>query len=138
MTASRSSLKIAALAFGACLLSLPALAQDYGTYGAPDNDTVTVEVPRSHHYTPPRSTIGAPIEDVGISTPVRYDDLNLTDGRDVYRLHERILTTARHLCARLDNRFPVTYSDGRPSCYRQAVDDAMAQADEAVDRADND
>lgn len=136
MSSSRPSMKIALLAgaFGACLLSLPALAQDYG----PADESIVVQAPRSHHYMPRRSTIGAPIDDVAISAPVRYDDLDLTTDRGVHRLHTRIFIAARHLCQRLDNRYPITVSDGSPSCYRQAVDDAMAQADNAVDRAEGD
>ncbi|MGN6516559.1 MAG: UrcA family protein [Rhizomicrobium sp.] len=131
VSSSRASIKIAMLALGACLLSLPAIAQDYG----PADENIVVEAPRSHHYTPRRSAIGAPIEDVAISAPVRYDDLDLTTDRDVHRLHTRIFVAARHLCRQLDNRYPIAVSDGSPSCYRQAVDDAMAQADDAVARA---
>ncbi|MBS0273537.1 MAG: UrcA family protein [Proteobacteria bacterium] len=134
----RMSVKTALLAgaFAAGLAALPAAAQDYG-YGAPgaSPQDVIVQAPRMRHYTPQRSTIGAPIVDVGLSAPVRYDDLDLTTDWGVRKLHTRIFVAARRLCQRLDNRYPITVSDGAPSCYRQAVDDAMMQADAAVDRA---
>jgi UrcA family protein len=128
-------------AFGACVAVLPAAAQDDGRYnGAPgaysSTEDVIVQAPRYRH--PQRSTIGAPIEDVWLSAPVRFDDLDLTTDWGVRKLHTRIFVAARKLCQRLDNRYPVTVSDGAPSCYRQAVNDAMAQADAAVDRAYDD
>jgi len=134
--------------FGVCMAALPAAAQDNNRYDAPDAysnaysnsgpEEVIIQAPRMRHYTPRRSTIGAPIEDVGLSAPVRFDDLDLTTDWGVRKLHDRIFIAARRLCQRLDNRYPITVSDGAPSCYRQAVDDAMAQADAAVDRAYDD
>jgi UrcA family protein len=141
----KNTVKIALLAGAfAAGVALPAAAQDYGNYDAPDAysnsgpEEVIIQAPRMRHYTPQRSTIGAPIEDVGTSAPVRFDDLDLTTDWGVRKLHDRIFIAARTLCRRLDNRYPVTVSDGAPSCYRQAVDDAMAQADAAVDRAYDD
>lgn len=138
----RHTLKAALLAgaFGACIAALPAAAQDDGGYDAPgaysSTEEVIIQAPR--YRGPQRSTIGAPIEDVGISAPVRFDDLDLTTDWGVHALHTRIFVAARTLCQRLDNRYPITVSDGAPSCYRQAVNDAMAQADAAVDRAYDD
>lgn len=131
-------------AFAAGMAALPAAAQDYGRTGAPDGysnsspEEVIIQAPRMRHYTPRRSTIGAPIVDVGLSAPVRFDDLDLTTDWGVRKLHTRIFVAARKLCQRLDNRYPITVSDGAPSCYRQAVNDAMMQADAAVDRAYDD
>jgi UrcA family protein len=139
----KKTIKAALLAgaFAGGMAAIPAAAQDYG-YGAPgaysNPEDVIVQAPRMRHYTPQRSTIGAPIEDVGISAPVRYGDLDLTTDWGVRKLHTRIFVAARKLCQRLDNRYPITVSDGAPSCYRQAVNDAMAQADAAVDRAYDD
>ena len=139
----RNIFKIALLAgaFGTCITVLPAAAQD-DRYDAPGaystTEEVIIQAPRTRHYAPQRSTIGAPIEDVGLSAPVRFDDLDLTTDWGVHKLHNRIFIAARRLCQRLDNRYPITVSDGAPSCYRQAVNDAMAQADAAVDRAYDD
>jgi UrcA family protein len=138
-TTVKTALLAGAFAVG---VALPAAAQDYGSapdaYSNSSPDEVIIQAPRTHHYRPQRSTIGAPIEDVGLSAPVRFDDLDLTTDWGVHKLHNRIFIAARTLCQRLDNRYPVTVSDGAPSCYRQAVDDAMAQADAAGDRAYDD
>ena len=140
----RPILRTALLAgiFGVCMSALPAAAQDYNRYDAPGAyansgpEDVIVQAPRYRHQQ--RSTIGAPIEDVWLSAPVRFDDLDLTTDWGVRKLHTRIFVAARKLCQRLDNHYPITVSDGAPSCYRQAVNDAMAQADAAVDRAYDD
>jgi UrcA family protein len=129
-------------ALGVCAMSLPANAQTYSgddgyTTQAPEE--VIIRAPRYH--APQRSTIGAPIRDVAISEPVRFDDLDLNSDRDVRRLENRIRERAGILCRRLDATHPITVSDGGPSCYRGAVADAMDQVDAAVEQArgyDND
>lgn len=124
------SLKILLLgtALAATLSGLPAMAQD-SHYG---DEEVIVRAPRYH--APERSTIGAPIETVGTSEAVRIDDLDLRSEWGVRALHDRIEHTARVLCRQLDARYPIPASDS-PDCYRNAVDDAMYQADQAIDRA---
>lgn len=125
-----------ASAFGACTMSLPASAQDYNSndgYTAQAPEEVIIRAPRYH--APQRSTIGAPIRDVAISEPVRFDDLDLNSDRDVHRLENRIRERAGNLCRRLDVTHPITVSDGGPSCYREAVADAMDQVDAAVEQA---
>jgi UrcA family protein len=100
------------------------------SYGGPD-EVVTVSVPRHREH----STItGAPIEDIALSQSVRYDDLDLTSDEGVHVLHERIRRTAEQLCRRLDATAPPAVSDS-PPCYREAVDEAMEQADDAIDAA---
>jgi UrcA family protein len=132
------SLKILLLAgaFGACAMSLPANAQTYGGgdgYYAQAPEEVIIRAPRYH--APQRSTIGAPIRDVAISEPVRFDDLDLNSDHDVRRLESRVRERAGNLCRRLDVTHPITVSDGGPSCYREAVADAMDQVDAAIDQA---
>src|ERR1700761_7364812 len=53
-----------------------ASAQDYGrpVYSANGPEEITITAPHRHTE---RSEIGAPIEDVALSRPVRYDDLDL-------------------------------------------------------------
>jgi UrcA family protein len=131
------SLKIILLAsaFGVCTLSLPASAQDYGRgdgYYAQGPEEVIIRAPRYHGQE--RSTIGAPIRDVAISEPVRFDDLDLNSDRDVRRLESRVRERAGTLCRRLDVTHPITVSTSGPSCYRDAVADAMDQVDVAVEQ----
>jgi UrcA family protein len=124
------SLKIFLLggALAASLSAIPAMAQD--SYSG--DEEVIVRAPRYH--APERSTIGAPIQTVGTSQPVRFDDLDLRTAWGVRRLHDRIEHTARLLCRQLDARYPIPASDS-PDCYRNAVDDAMYQADQAIAQA---
>jgi UrcA family protein len=136
----KSPLRIALLA-GAIGLTFTAtaLAQEYDRYGNrvvyQDNsapDEITVYAPRHHQE---RSAIGAPIEEVSLSQPVRYDDLDLTNDRGIHRFHERIAATAREICRRLETRYPVDIADGQPSCYRSAMESAEPLAMAAIDRA---
>lgn len=137
MTSRNHSLKIVLLAgaFGASLAALPANAQDYprdgyATYHGAEE--VIVRAPR--HHPRERSSIGAPIETVSLSEPVRFDDLDLNSDRDVWRLQNRIHAKARALCRRLDVAHPIDVSDTPQTCYRDAVADAMDQLEAAVDQ----
>ena len=129
------SLKLLLLAgaFGASLAVLPAAAQDYpgdGYVSYHGDEEVIVRAPRYHPRE--RSSIGAPIETVSLSEPVRFDDLDLNSDRDVWRLQNRIHAKARALCRRLDVAHPIDVSDTPQTCYRDAVADAMDQLDAAV------
>lgn len=134
MIPKNHSLKIILLAgaFGASLAALPANAQDqrdgYASYHG--DEEVIVRAPR--HRVEGRSSIGAPIEDVALSEPVRFDDLDLSYDRDVHRLENRIHAKARALCRRLDVAHPIDVSDTPQTCYRDAVADAMDQLEAAV------
>jgi UrcA family protein len=99
---------------------------------ASPTEEVIVRAPPYHG--PQRSEIGAPIEDVSLSREVRFDDLDLrsTSGQDTLR--DRIRQTALSLCQEIENRYPVT-ADGSPPCYRTAFDDAMDQAESAIQNA---
>jgi UrcA family protein len=127
----RTTLLIGAAAL--CAVILPAAAQDYSDVSYGPSEEVVVHAPR---YTNERSAIGAPIRDVALSGEVAYDDLDLTRDHDVRVLHRRIREAARDLCSKLNVRYPVATSDS-PPCYRTAYDDAMEQADAAIERARN-
>jgi UrcA family protein len=134
-----TSLRVVLLAGAVALASgATASAQEYDRYGQPvyhDNgppDEITVFAPRHHHQE--RSAIGAPIEDVSLSTAVRYDDLDLTTDWGIRRLHDRISSAAHDLCQRLDVTHPIAVSDS-PPCYRTAMEEAEPLAVAAIDRA---
>jgi len=133
-------------ALGFALLGVAASAQDYdgdydrgapGTYeqappggyysGAP-NESVTIYAPRYHEE---RSTIGAPIENVSLSQPVSFEDLDLRTAWGAHELHERVRASAYHLCHRLEVMYPVA-ADNNPPCYRNALYDADYQVDSAI------
>ena len=132
-----------AAALGLALAALPASAQPQGpyaeepdngsqvtVYGAPDEGVIVV----APHYPPQRSAIGAPIVDVSIARTIHMRDADLRTAWGAHVLRVRIRRLARRLCDRLDTRFPVT-ADGSPPCYRNAVRDAMYQADRAIANA---
>lgn len=101
----------------------------YQNYGPPEE--ITIYAPR---HQPDRTYTGAPIENVALSQPVRYDDLDLTTNWGARRLNDRMRETARVLCRRLELRYVPVEGD-RGSCYRQTVADAQNRVDEAIDRA---
>jgi UrcA family protein len=124
----------AVTALGLALVASSAKAQDYDNqptaYQNGPNEQVEVYAPRHHQ----RSTIGAPIEDVSMSRPVRYDDLDLRTAWGARTLKNRIRTTAHLLCERLDAFYPIS-TDDSPPCYSTAVNQAMYQADATIHNA---
>ena len=132
----KSSLRPALLAAGAIgllFIAPAASAQDYGPppdgYYGP-NEEVIITAPRYRQ----RGHLGGEIKDVAMQREVRYDDLDLRSGWGVRKLEARIKSAARSMCSSLDRMYPIS-TDDSPPCYRAAVDDAMAQADEAIARA---
>jgi UrcA family protein len=138
-TIGRSALLASAL--GLALAASSAGAQDYNdsapAYRSTSTEEVVVAAPRNRVER--SGTTGAPIVDVALQRPVRFDDLDLRTEGGAHMLRERVRFTAQRLCRDLDRRYPITVSGG-PSCYREAVDDAMEQAETAIDqaRSDND
>ena len=122
---------IAGLAVGALFVPA-AMAQDEGSPGTATANTVQEEVTiSSPKHSPWQSTIGAPYEQVTMSVPVSYRDLNLHTGDGVYTLRQRVKYTARTICNRLTFRYPVGLPD-TDGCYRRAIANAMPQTDTAV------
>jgi len=123
----------AAAATGAMLLStIPsAVAQPagYGDYYQSNGEEIQVIAPRHME----RSSIGAPIENVSLSRPVRIDDLDLRTHWGVRTLRTHISTTAHALCRQMDAMY-VPVSDD-PPCYQTAVRAAWRQARAAIDDA---
>ena len=112
-----------------------ALAQPYGPYhdedGYYDSSRETVEViaPRFPH----RTSRGGAIEQVSYSREVRAYDLDLRTPWGADELRSRIRFAARALCEKIDRSYAVI-DDGR-SCYYEAVERAMPEADAAIAEA---
>ena len=129
INSTTTSLRLTALAVaagGMMLLGGAATAQPYDyndDYAPATVGELTVTAPEVVG----RSDIGAPIERVRASRAVDFQDLDLGTrwGRD--RLRTRIRWAARSACDELDARYPITV-DGGGDCYRDAVRDAMDQA----------
>ncbi|MDO8863679.1 UrcA family protein [Haliea sp. E1-2-M8] len=65
---------------------------------------------------------------------VNLEDLDLSRTVDVRKLEQRIAEAARRICEELANEYPFG-EPSTPVCIRRAIEDAMAQVDEAVDEA---
>jgi len=126
-------------ALGLMLVVSSAGAQDYDGSAAPGFSGP----PQQIVVTPPphvirRNFIGAPIVNVSLSRAVRTDDLDLRTGEGARVLRSRVVFMATMLCQRINALYPVTYdgaSDQWPrdhNCYRNALNNGMAQADSAV------
>ena len=130
--------RIAMIAAGAAALALGAAqgaaAQSDDRYPSDESAStlggVTVIAPR--HFERDSAT-GAPTDTVFAHRIVRYDDLDLSYGRDRHILHARIVRAAEAACRELDVRYPVTAS-ASPPCVREAVQRAMDRVDLAEDR----
>jgi UrcA family protein len=129
---------LAASAIG-LMFATAASAQDYGPYDdAPPppaygpTEEVTVIAPP--YYQERSRTTGAPIRDVAMSREIRFDDLDLTSDWGARALEQRVKYSARDMCRKLDQLYPISATDS-PPCYETAVNNAMAQADEAISRA---
>ncbi len=131
-------------AAGALALALSAgsaFAQDDRPYdNSPryDNDTETVEVYAYRH--PPRTSRGGEIIHASYSAPVRADDLDLTTHRGARIFRARVMSKAHQLCETLDAHYPVSANDDsgpvyESSCYRNAVDRGLQDADAVIDHA---
>jgi UrcA family protein len=124
------------------LCAAPALAQDYGPgeqglYAAGPSEEVIVTAPRQHFReegSGPRS-LDLPPEKVSLSRAVHFGDLDLTtwDGAD--RLRTRVVRAARQVCGQLRDAYPFEQLSTGTRCYREAVQNALVRADEAISAA---
>lgn len=127
-------------AAGLFLGASAATAQDYGygpvAYSGPP-ETVIVTAPRDR-FREQGGSLDIPPDRVSLSVPVRYDDLDLLtwDGAQTLRL--RVTDAARHVCRRLAEAYPFHRLSTDRGCYRQARENALLRADEAINAAQDD
>jgi len=98
-------------------------------------ELIVVEAPRVVRVG--RSPSGAPVELISLTRRVSYADLDLKLHADVRELERRINATAEEACMQLAELYPLSDTD-MPTCVRQAVAGAMAQAEEAIAAAGGD
>jgi len=126
-----------AVGLGLVVSSSGASAQDYG-YGPPapyatvPTDTVIVTAPRFRND---HNTINVPPENVSLSQPVRYADLDLRTWQGARELRRRVHIVAGQVCGQLIEEFPVGVDGDNASCYRNAVAEAMPRVDAAIQTA---
>ncbi|HWA60657.1 MAG TPA: UrcA family protein [Caulobacteraceae bacterium] len=121
----------AVAALGAAAVAVPAHAQPYddgyGYSDATEVPGVTVEAPRVLG----RTAIGAPIQLVSTSRVVDLSDLDLSTGWGAHEMRVRIERAARDACDQLDRDY-LTIDQGSSDCYRQAVNNAMYDAEDRL------
>ncbi|HWE99333.1 MAG TPA: UrcA family protein [Caulobacteraceae bacterium] len=123
--ASLSLAGLAAAVFGLSLVSGPVSAQPQA-YDVPAVGEIVVHPGNTRDpYT------GAPIDTVTESRVVYTDDLDLNTRWGQRVLLRRVQRAATDACDSLDMRY-VTIDSDSPACYRDAVHDAMAQAEQMV------
>ena len=115
-------------------LSTGVAAQDYGSYGGygPANEQIIVNGPRVLHQE--HSPLNTPIEGVSLSVPVQYADLDLRTRWGAHELKARIESAAFNVCRELRYQYPASLNPDS-FCYKNAVAEAMPQADTAVQTA---
>ena len=127
----RISFLRSALMTGAFVLAAAqASAQDYGPPPGPEE--VPVIAPRIH-VEPSKRIDGTP-EKLTMSVNVRYDDLNLRTRDGARELRLRVRESARDVCRELFETYPAYQMPGT-NCYKDAVQDALVHADEAISDA---
>ena len=119
---------------GLAFAVLPARAQTYepgynyeGTNVGGPNEVVVVG-PRFHATTSPLNT---PPENVSLSQPVSYADLDLRTRRGAHELRARVRIAAAGVCDGLRQTYPYTINPHEP-CLRSVLNNAMPKADAAI------
>jgi UrcA family protein len=131
-------LAASAVGLGLVVSSSGASAQNYGPptpypapYVAVPSEQVIVTAPRyrnDHNY------LNVPPENVSLSQPVRYDDLDLRSRQGARELRRRVRIVADQVCGRLIDEYPADVN-GDAACYRNAVAEARPRVDAAIQTA---
>ena len=100
-------------------------------YAQDGSDSVTVTAP---HFRADSTRVGGPLERVSLSGTVRYDDLNLQTREGARELRWRVQEQAQAICRNLAEAYQVYQMNGT-SCYKDALDNALVKADEAIEAA---
>ena len=134
---SMSARFLASAAVAGFLLAASSASAQYAGpgYGPESSEQVYVYGP---HRPIERGYSGAPVENLSIARPVRYDDLDLRTAWGARVLRQRVAVSADRLCRQLDAIYPTTVyplSTESQDCYWQALGDAIYQADSAIARA---
>jgi UrcA family protein len=129
MTSSAIRIALLASAFGAGLAVSSADAQDNGY---PD-ESVTVASPHFRSNAD-GARLNGPLERVSLSSLVRTDDLDLRSGRGARELRLRVRDAAQGVCTQLADAYPLRQMNGT-SCYKDALQNGMLRANEAITNA---
>jgi len=110
-----------------------ASAAQCGTYGGYDPsatppENVTVQAPRIHSD---HNYLNVPTNNVTLSKPVSFADLNLCTGAGARELRERVRAASKDVCDRLAEAYP-HQMPGSTSCYHDAMNTAQPKVDYAI------
>jgi UrcA family protein len=130
-------------AAGLLLAAAPASAQSYGPYNeapyaGPADEEVIVTAPRERRFREQWSgtrPLDFPPERVSLSRSVRFDDLDLSTWQGAGELRRRVRHAARAVCGDLREAYPFQRLTTSTPCYRDAVEDGLVRADEAISGA---
>ena len=125
-----SKFRLALVAGAFVFAASSAMAQDYDN-NYDNSESVTVTAPRFHADD---SKVGGPLERVSLSGIVRYDDLNLQTREGARELRWRVGEEARAICRNLAEAYP-SYRMNGTSCYKDALNNALVKADEAIQQS---
>jgi UrcA family protein len=95
---------------------------------------VTVTASRTATERVAQTSFGVPVYEVSISYGVSYSDLDLRTAAGVDELEKRVGKVAKEACAEIDRQYPKSEPSGT-ACTKAAVDDAMSQIQDAINRA---
>lgn len=131
----RNLLSSTLLAGAFVLAAGAAVAQDYGYGPPPGEEDITVYAPRLH-VDQSKPLDGSP-EKLSMSVNVRYDDLDLRSREGARALRDRVRESARDICRQLHDAYPYPKMVGT-SCFKDAYENAMVHANEAIQDARDD
>jgi UrcA family protein len=95
---------------------------------------VTVTASRSAEERVAQTSFGVPVYEVSMSYRVSYSDLDLRTQAGVSELEARVAKAAKEACAAIDRQYAKSEPRGA-ACAKAAVDEAMSQIEEAINRS---
>lgn len=112
-------------------------AQEYpptAGYANIPNEQVIVRMPFAPRYRVDHPRLNVPLENVALSKPVYYGDLDLRTRGGAHALRTRVREAAYTVCDQLIDMYPVG-EETDSQCFRNALSDSMARADAAIQNA---
>ncbi|HSC19320.1 MAG TPA: UrcA family protein [Rhizomicrobium sp.] len=132
---------VVAGAAGLISFATPAASQAAVTYsynGPPEEVIVTAPRPALRRFREQGGNMDMPPERVSLSTRVSYRDLDLLSPQGADQLRDRVVRAAYRVCRRLDEHYPFQRLSTSTPCEREAVENALIRADEAINAARED
>lgn len=103
-------------------------------YSAEPLGQVTVTATRTAEERVAQTSFGVPVYEVTMSYRVSFSDLDLRGAAGVDELEKRVAKVATEACAAIDQQYSRSEPRGA-ACAKAAVDDAMIQIQDAINRA---